>query len=131
MGIISTSCTILILHGVEEEHVGGLAGVGVGPARVEDVERRPGAAPWPESLERLSEEAAGQEGLVDVGGVAPRDGEGPVGGAVVADGLLEEARVVAFRGGDEVSDGVSAVLVGENGVYGVYVVKGHEWCLRV
>lgn len=63
-------------------------------ARVEEEERPGGFAPRRERLERLLQLAGEDDGFVEVDGVAPRDGEGPVGGLVVAYALLQHPRLV-------------------------------------
>ncbi|PON59083.1 hypothetical protein PanWU01x14_162020 [Parasponia andersonii] len=103
----------------------GFAGIVGGPPCVEHVEWGPSRSlPRPERLEGSAQNAAREYGFVDMSRVAPRDREGPVGGAVVAYGLLENTRVVRFRRLHEVVDGVGSGHFGEDRVYSVDVMEG-------
>lgn len=82
--------------GGEEEEVREIAGGGVGVegAGVEHVRR--GGAPQPlgEGLEGAVEVAGGEEALVDLDGVAPGGGDGPVVFGEIAHALLQQPRFV-------------------------------------
>lgn len=120
------------INGLKEENVGGLAGVVGDWARVEHVKRRLGAlGPRPERLDRHLQIAPGHNALVYLCGVAPGKGEGPVGLALVADGLLQEAGLVGVRRLHEVARGLHPVHGGEYGVHRVEVVERHQWDLWV
>lgn len=103
------SCPVRVHGGgAEEELVGGVAGVIGGEARVEDEEGGGVLGPWPEGLEGAVQGAGEDDGLVEVDGVAPRDGEGPVLGLVVAYHLLQQPRLVGFRRCHELAEGLVA-----------------------
>lgn len=100
-------------------------------ARVEEEERPGGFAPGREGLERHVQVAGEDDGLVEVEGVAPGYGEGPVGGLVVAYALLQHPRLVGSCGLHEVLHRLVAAQPREHRVHLIQVVQRHQRRMRV
>lgn len=97
-----------------------------GPGVEHVIGRRCDGQPWQKGLKGSLEKPSGEDALVDLQRVAPCNGEAPGVRPVVADGLLEDARVVQFCSMKKVVYGISAVLGREDRIYGVQVVDGDE-----
>lgn len=103
-------------NGLEEEEMRSFAWIVGEGAGVEHVERAFGpTGPWREGFDGPLQVATWHYSLIYLRGVPPRHRQRPVGLAVVADGLLEQPRLVGGRRRHEVARGLHAVMEGKMG----------------
>lgn len=100
--------------------------MGHGPG-VEGVRPIAEGAPGAEGVEGGLEVLGGPEGGVDLDGVAPRHGHGPVALVVVAEALLHEAGGVQAVRAHQLLHGLDLAHFWEHWVQHVQVVQRHQW----